>query len=330
MGIFKLFKSIPFSEITSVPPYLRDRNASLNGLRAVAILLVLLSHFRINKTIAEYGFGVNGHLGVCIFFVLSGFLITTGLLKQKIIKGKVSLSDFYIKRFLRIFPLVYIFLAVIVILNIFRPVTSPKDLLYCFFFIKNLPLQNMPFTAHLWTLAVEIQFYAIFPLLMLLNINRTLFITLLIVILLPLISILNIYVPSLSSDYAGIKWAIKFVNYFFWKGPLFILIGCVGSMYIFKNGAHVEKLGKHYYLSFFLLILAIVLCTQNLPLYYKYVSEYLSAILISVVIMLNVQSQNFLTKLFSTRILVKIGILSYSLFMWQQVLAAKYYSGSRG
>lgn len=325
MRVINSIKSLLFTEITSIPPYLKNRNASLNGLRAIAILLVLLSHFKINKTIAEYGFRVNGHLGVYIFFVLSGFLITTGLLKQKITTGKLSLPDFYIKRFLRIFPLVYIFLAVIIILNIYKPVTNPKDLLYSFFFIKNLPIQNMPFTAHLWTLAVEIQFYASFPLLMMINTRRTLVVTLLIVTIFPLISILNLYVPGFQSDYRPIIWGVKFVNYFFWKGPLFILIGCAASVFIFKRGVHLEKLSNNYYLSFFLLIMAIALCTQNLPFYYKYVSEYLSAILISIVIMLNVQSDNFLSKLLSTRLLVKVGILSYSLFMWQQIIAAKYY-----
>jgi peptidoglycan/LPS O-acetylase OafA/YrhL len=325
MGIFKSIKSILFSEISSIPPYLKNRDASLNGLRAVAISLVLLSHFRINKTIAEYGIKLNGHVGVLIFFVLSGFLITTGLLKQKIINGKLSLSDFYIKRFLRIFPLVYIFLAVIVLLNIYKPVTNLKDLFYCFFFIKNFPLQNMPFTAHLWTLAVEIQFYAIFPLLMALNVNRTLFISFLLIIIFPCISILSLYVPGFESDYLPLQWGIKFVNYFFWKGPLFILIGCTASAFIFKNGSSIEKISRNYFLSFFLLVLAIALCTQTLPIYYKYVSEYLSAILISAVIILCVQSKNFLSKLLSNKIMVKIGILSYSLFIWQQIIAAKYY-----
>lgn len=327
MRILKSIKSVFCSEITSIPSFLSgDKHTSLNGLRAVAIMLVLLSHFRINRIISEYGIKVNGQLGVCIFFVLSGFLITTGLLKQKINRGQLFLAGFYIKRALRIMPLVYLFLAVIIIISItYWPLTSKKDFFYTFFFLKNLPIPNMPFTAHLWTLSVEIQFYITVPLFMLLNMHRTLFIILLVAIFFPLISILNLYFPSLQSDFIVIKWVIKFVNYFFWKGPLLLFIGCSASILAFRSGNYVKKYSKYYYLSFFLLLLAIALSTETLPIYYKYISEYLSAILIALVILLNISSENLLSKLLSTKIFVKIGMLSYSLYIWQQFIAYRHY-----
>src|ERR1700735_4971110 len=74
----------------------------LDGLRAVAVSLVIVTHF---------GYPALGGLGVSIFFVLSGFLITTLLLRELEATGTVSLQGFYARRSLRIFPADYTFLA---------------------------------------------------------------------------------------------------------------------------------------------------------------------------------------------------------------------------
>jgi peptidoglycan/LPS O-acetylase OafA/YrhL len=77
---------------------------SLDGLRAVAVMVVIVYHA---------GFAVvPGDIGVSIFFVLSGFLITWLLLKEEEQGGKISLRNFYMRRVLRIFPAYFAFLAV--------------------------------------------------------------------------------------------------------------------------------------------------------------------------------------------------------------------------
>src|SRR5262245_12713722 len=90
------------------------RIPSLDGLRAVSISLVLLGHLAGTRHFfpaAAIGrFGDIGNLGVRIFFVISGFLITHLALREHARTGAISLKAFYIRRFLRIFPAFYIFI----------------------------------------------------------------------------------------------------------------------------------------------------------------------------------------------------------------------------
>src|SRR5918995_3010394 len=87
---------------------LRQSNLpSLDGLRAIAVFLVVFYHFGVPY--------VNGGLGVLIFFVISGFLITWLLLKEEARWGNVSLKLFYIRRTLRIFPAFYAYWLLIVV-----------------------------------------------------------------------------------------------------------------------------------------------------------------------------------------------------------------------
>src|SRR4051812_3227202 len=102
-----------FSDIEVTPPVLQNSYyPSLDGLRGIAILLVVVSHFNL-ISIPYYDVIFNGKLGVLIFFVLSGFLITTLCIKEKVATKTISLKNFYIRRALRIFPVAYLFLLVL-------------------------------------------------------------------------------------------------------------------------------------------------------------------------------------------------------------------------
>lgn len=105
---------------TIPPAFAGDRLPSLDGIRAVSIGLVLFSHlsnaFKLNQQthfIIEHA----GVLGVHVFFVISGFLITTLLLKERINTGNVSLKNFYIRRVFRIFPVAFLYLICRMLLN---------------------------------------------------------------------------------------------------------------------------------------------------------------------------------------------------------------------
>src|ERR1700743_793387 len=111
----KNLKAKLFQEIDEIPEALnKSYYPSIDGLRGVAILSVVLRHFSLNSA---WGVWVDGTIGIHIFFIISGFLITTLLLKERVLNGKVSLKNFYIRRVLRIFPVAYLYIFTLIILS---------------------------------------------------------------------------------------------------------------------------------------------------------------------------------------------------------------------
>src|SRR5687767_14913517 len=151
---------------------IRPYYPALDGLRGVAILLVVIYH--------NFGFisqSYFGWLGVDLFFVLSGFLITDILLRT--VNDPKFLSNFYMRRVLRIFPLYYA--SLLLFLFIVAPLTSDKiewnyyqeNQVYLWTYLQNwLYIFKEPGSAailnHYWSLAVEEQFYIFWPLVILL------------------------------------------------------------------------------------------------------------------------------------------------------------------
>jgi peptidoglycan/LPS O-acetylase OafA/YrhL len=140
---------------------------SLDGLRALSILIVFLSHAGMGNT-------VPGLFGVTVFFFLSGYLITTLLRKEWTKTRTISLSQFYLRRVLRIFPPLYV--AVVAASALCLVGIIPATLTWKAFFAQGLFFANYyeilaggkgmpPGMAILWSLAVEEHFYLFFPLL---------------------------------------------------------------------------------------------------------------------------------------------------------------------
>jgi peptidoglycan/LPS O-acetylase OafA/YrhL len=156
------------------------RISSLDGVRGLATLMVLSSHFWFDEVYSNewwWSVGQSGWMGVDLFFVLSGFLITGILLKTK---GQVNyFSGFYYRRALRIFPLYYAVLlysvfAILVIDQQPEHLWNGYDSLgWMFAFLPNVAMAlkngwlwqtNWAGLSHLWSLAVEEQFYLFWPL----------------------------------------------------------------------------------------------------------------------------------------------------------------------
>ena len=141
---------------------------SLDGIRAVSILMVVVSHCGLGKW-------VPGGFGVTIFFFLSGYLITTLMRREHAKTGTLSLNDFYIRRCLRILPPSFIVIAISLLLalifhetlswvGVFANVAYFTNYYECFGGRSDIPGLNI-----LWSLAVEEHFYMVFPLLYLLT-----------------------------------------------------------------------------------------------------------------------------------------------------------------
>jgi peptidoglycan/LPS O-acetylase OafA/YrhL len=137
---------------------------SLNGLRAIAILAVLWHH---SNVVSDWKIATRGFLGVDLFFVISGFLIMTLLLREQRQTHTVALRDFYIRRILRIFPPYYLMLLVVGTMTFVQPggsssETVRRELPFAVLFVSNLvPMQSL--LAITWSLSTEEQFYVIVP-----------------------------------------------------------------------------------------------------------------------------------------------------------------------
>jgi peptidoglycan/LPS O-acetylase OafA/YrhL len=173
----------------------RERVAALDGVRGIAILMVLVFHFRLAAAVGpriwidEFALktSIAGWTGVDLFFVLSGFLITGILLDAKI-SGERYFRNFYSRRVLRIFPAYYLFLgAVLIALPLIGLVGhAARDALWddsgwYAVYLANIQLPvdgrsgaEVSYAGHLWSLAVEEQFYLVWPALVLLLDRRSL------------------------------------------------------------------------------------------------------------------------------------------------------------
>lgn len=318
---FRNFRVKLSREIPAVPEFLKSSYySSLDGLRGISILIVLFAHFGVNHFLRPYQLFIDSSIGVHIFFVLSGFLITTLLLKEKIKYGRISLRQFYLRRILRIIPVAYLFLFALVVLNFcYQLKISSLDFIVSFLFLKNLPVEASVFTAHLWSLAVEEQFYITFPFLLAFSVKRYTGITLLLVTVIPLVSALGFYFPEILFSNYNMRILTKVLMYSFWKGPVIILIGSLCSILCFKGIIKVESKSSNYFLGFVLLILAIVIHTKTFAFYSKYCSEYLSACLFSYVILLGIKGKSLLSWVLNNAFLRRIGKLSYSIYIWQEL-----------
>lgn len=116
--------------------------------------------------------GFNGSLGVEIFFVLSGFLITWLLLKENARTGSISIRGFYLRRTVRIFPAFYACWLAFIILALVRGRAIPwgsawAAFLYCGNYYGGLHAGGLTFLPHSWSLAVEEQYYLLWPMIFL-------------------------------------------------------------------------------------------------------------------------------------------------------------------
>jgi len=160
------------------PPVQLTYVPGLDGLRAVSVLAVMLWHFRPDRSLLR-----GGYLGVEVFFVISGYLITSLLLAERRRRGKIDFGEFWLRRIRRLWPALFLMLIVTgLVIAIFYNEELGRlkgDLLFGFYaenwwgIFHHLPYVQADATTaatlrqpfqHLWSLAVEEQFYLFWPL----------------------------------------------------------------------------------------------------------------------------------------------------------------------
>ncbi len=205
---------------------------SLNGLRGISIIMVVVAHLHLSNN-NYFNIIFNGSLGVNIFFVLSGFLITTLCIREQKLTNDISLYNFYVRRILRIFPVAYLYLAVLFILNIVYHLSISRiQFLGSLLYVMNFSYFKINsfswFTGHYWSLSVEEQFYIIFPFILKKSFKAFFYSIVFIVIALPLLYHSEEFFKPLSH---GI---FHFFTHYFIKFQS-TAVGCLFSILAFKK-----------------------------------------------------------------------------------------------
>jgi len=312
-----------FSEVKTIPPILQSSYfPSLDGLRGVAIIMVVLFHLNLTSRF-YYPVIFNGEAGVLIFFVLSGFLITTLCLKEKVATGDISLKNFYIRRALRIFPVAYLFILVLVVLNFFFKLgINYINILGAAFYLMNFSFYFRKYnfswdTAHFWSLSVEEQFYLIVPFILKKNFRVFLMVILGIVFLLPLIIVMQYFCAFLNAGvlYAFTHYLIKFQA---------IAVGCLFSVLAFKYPFNNNVIIKSKVAGNIAAVFLILFIQYDSFFSLKSIfSGILISLLTGYLIISNIiPARDFIFRLLNSKILKVTGVLSYSIYIWQQIFTS--------
>ncbi|HZY80728.1 MAG TPA: acyltransferase [Cyclobacteriaceae bacterium] len=297
----------------SIPESLsKNHFPSLDGIRGIAILLVVIEH---TWPLSMQPF--HGNYGVYLFFVLSGFLITTLLLKEKAKNGSVSLTQFYIRRCLRIFPVAYLFIFVMIILNyVFKLGISTDEFLAPALYVENTTLfeGENHYMIHFWSLSIEEQFYVIFPVFIRGNARIYLAIICGLVAIIPVISYMHVS-GTFNSFFIGLLDEVL-------RYMPSLLIGSLFSVALCYRLVNLPgKLPYRSVIVLFLLIAAGLLISK--PVISSSISFTAAYVLIALMIVISlIPGEDPIFRLLNSKVLSTIGIYSYSLYIWQQIFTA--------
>jgi peptidoglycan/LPS O-acetylase OafA/YrhL len=276
---------------------------SLDGIRAIAVMLVMLLH-------AHFQFGSNGQIGVSLFFSMSGFLITTLLYEEFKQTGFISFSGFYIRRTMRLFPALYVLLIFCSIYNGFfifdkeMQASTWKEIYASAFYLNNISWSwgwgiGSILLGHTWSLAVEEQFYLIWPLLLFVFMkwNR-----------------LNL-LAMLLFLFIGVSWSMRLLGY---AGPIYtslvqesIFMGCLFAL--MRINQQIPSIPDWFLLVSTLLIVFVGIIPYESPINLFNPVGLLGGVLF---VGLSQKPDGITSRILSIRPLVFIGKISYGMYLW--------------
>ena len=305
---------------------------SIDSLRAIAVISVIIYHIDANYL-------PGGFLGVDLFFVLSGYLISSLIIKEYKSTGTVNLYNFYVRRARRLLPAVYFMITVVlIIITLFNGVLLKKsylDALFGYIYSSNWWYifhkldyfdsfgSQSPFK-HLWSLAIEEQFYMFFPLIFLIfnrksksnnsnsKLNKNFIYVVLSLILVSLIAhILLFDINNINRIYFGTD-----------TRAFSLLVGVVGAI-LYPMDRLSERTTKKdnmiYSIVSLVSILVLIGIMINTSEYntWLYRGGFLLVAIIGLIIIISSGRQyTFMSKLLSFKPFVFIGKISYSLYLW--------------
>lgn len=297
----------------------------IDGLRALAVLPVILFH-------AGFEWFSGGFVGVDVFFVISGYLITTIIISE-MAEGKFSLVNFYERRARRILPALFFIMLVCLPFawlwlipddfrdfgqSLFAVSTFSSNILFWWesgYFDTSAELKPL---LHTWSLAVEEQFYILFPVFLMLSWRlgiKT------ILILLSVVFMISLGTAVWGTQFANHPRIISGAFYLLPTRGWELLIGVFAAIYL-KHKTHLKSHNLNQLLSlvgFGMIVFSIISFDKTIPFpsFYTLLPTIGTALLILCAV-----PKTFVHKILSLKFIVGIGLISYSAYLWHQPLLA--------
>jgi len=275
---------------------------ALDGLRAISILLVISFHLHSRLV-------PGGWIGVDIFFVLSGYLITTILISERLKSGRLRLGRFYFFRLLRLGPALAFLLMVVAICALFET-QHRKEMLQgiasAAFYLSNIVLAYdiaaIEPLSHTWSLSAEEQFYFIWPLVfMALNIRN---VRPFLIAAASIMIVWRLYLATLNPDWPRTQFGLD-------TRSVALLLGCL--MATVKND-RINFLAARYWMIPALALIALALIPRNSALGFSVYA--IASAMSGCWMILALLADNRLSRALSWPPLVHLGQLSYGIYLW--------------
>jgi peptidoglycan/LPS O-acetylase OafA/YrhL len=310
----------------------RVKYPSINGLRAISILIMVFYHlvgmkYLSAETIIPWlqpftRIWSDGFMAVNVFFVISGYLITALLLNEEFQNKTISLRDFFIRRTLRIFPAYYFLLLVYAIFQFYQIIhINWGSWATAITYTKYFNWKKDWFTSHAWTLGIEEHFYLLWPLIFMRGNHFRKYATIVMIASVPAVRILMAIFE--------IRWLND--QMIFTRIDA-IAIGCFFALY---QGVILQTLSRHWTRHFYLSV-GLLLALPYLPelfgkinlafLFIPFGSTYgtIANFAIATIMMYSVFGpQRIWFWFLNLRFMNYIGLLSYSIYLWQQFFIYK-------
>lgn len=302
------------------------RLPSLDGWRAISILLVLIQHSTVMpgwpKMLQNFLFSSIGGVGVRFFFVISGFLITWLLINEISQSGRISLKAFYIRRFLRILPVFLAFLLVVYSLTPFSDLhVGLKQYLVAGTFMADLWRISIPL-GHLWSLGVEEKFYLFWPLLFILLYRpdfKSLKVLLVVLILVCPLSRIIVDLYKLDKHIFLLNDKSFFIIY---DG---LAIGCLGAIFWKGSQAAIVSFCRKWHVlvlvsgAIFCVLPAIFWIVPQLGLL-KPFQDTLQCSGFLLLMLHSISEPTYLPyRMLNVKPVAHLGVISYSIYIWMGI-----------
>lgn len=290
----------------------------LNGIRAIAVLSVLISHIIVGANFINPSYELDeldiANYGVTMFFTLSGFLISSLLILENEKSGTIQLRDFYMRRILRIWPIyyLYIFISVIAVFIFLDQDIIQPQLAYYLTFFSNVPFilgTGLLAISHLWSIGVEEQFYVFWPWFFknISNILEKLIFFVIIFYLLKVIALVIFKYTDLDIFYTVFK-----VNRFDCMG-----IGGVGAVLYHQNNK-LANIFTHRFVQWIVLISLLLMAVGEFRFSMLVDHQLVSLVTLSLILS-NIKLEKPLINL-ENRVFNFIGKLSYGIYVYHMLI----------